>query len=180
MTVNKMPNNEEHAQHSYQRYGLYAEDLHQWMDEPSRLYGPSHRWVRHQNNDVRNPPQIYVDEYGLERTRDVMMDHILLDGRGSKRTNARANSHLEGIASPPMTLKLMISYIIIGGGIGGVFGGGSSIEFGAILGMIAASAIFGFTYLLIHSDAVQAGGGWKEFAHELWTRDLPWHTKEIE
>lgn len=80
-----MPNNEEHARHSYDRYGLHAEDLHRWMDEPHKLYGSSHRWVRHQNDDVKNPPKWAIDKYGLERTRDVMMDHILLDRDTTER-----------------------------------------------------------------------------------------------
>ena len=53
------------------------------MDEPYELYGPSHRWIRHDirklRSDPRYIPQEFVDKYGLELTRNIMVDHILLD-----------------------------------------------------------------------------------------------------
>lgn len=33
-----MPNNEEHCQHSLKRYGTRGNDIHTWIDEPSRMY----------------------------------------------------------------------------------------------------------------------------------------------
>jgi hypothetical protein len=46
------------------------------MDEPSQLYGPSHRWTRHNAKFI---PQRFIDKYGEELARAIMIDHILLD-----------------------------------------------------------------------------------------------------
>ena len=77
-----MPNNEVHSDHSYERYRVKARDLHRWMDEPSELYGISHRWSRHDTSFI---PQIFIDKYGKDLALAIMEDHILLDKRSSNR-----------------------------------------------------------------------------------------------
>jgi len=71
-----MPSNEEHQEHTFQRYGIRAEDIHRWMDEPWVLYGQQHRWTRH---DLKIIPKVFIDKYGEELTKQIMIDHILLD-----------------------------------------------------------------------------------------------------
>ena len=83
-----MPNNEVHSDHSYERYGNKASDLHRWMDEPYELYGVSHRWSRHNTSFI---PQIFIDKYGKELALAIMEDHILLDKRANTRENANNN-----------------------------------------------------------------------------------------
>lgn len=72
-----MPNREEHCRHSFEMYGVRAEDVHAWMDEPSKIYGPRHRHTRH---DLKLIPMKFVEKYGEELARAIMLDHILLDG----------------------------------------------------------------------------------------------------
>ena len=58
-----MPSNEEHAEHSFKRYGVRASDIHRWMDEPWKIYGEKHRWTRHKADFI---PQMFIDKYGEE------------------------------------------------------------------------------------------------------------------
>lgn len=81
-----MPNNEEHAQHCYNRYGIHARDLHHWMDEPSLMYGVNHRRFRH-NPDY--PPKWAVEKYGYETAQNVMLDHIYLDRKRTRQGAVR-------------------------------------------------------------------------------------------
>jgi len=78
-----MPSNEEHSEDTFRRYGVRASDLHKWIDEPSELYGASHRWVRHNIRKLRSDPNYipkeFVEKYGEELARNIMIDHILLD-----------------------------------------------------------------------------------------------------
>ncbi len=70
-----MPNNEEHAWNTYQLYGLWARDLHAWMDEPCEKYGYWHRKYRHKPH----PPDWAIQKYGLGNAEKIMLDHIFLD-----------------------------------------------------------------------------------------------------
>jgi hypothetical protein len=70
-----MPNNEEHAWNTFQLYGVWARDLHAWMDEPSEKMGIWHRKKRH----TVSPPDWAVVKYGLEIAEKIMLDHIFLD-----------------------------------------------------------------------------------------------------
>lgn len=72
-----MPNNDEHSKHTYDIYGVRGEEIHKWMDEPSRLYGASHRKTRHDPD--QSIPKIFVEKYGEELARNIIIDHILLD-----------------------------------------------------------------------------------------------------
>lgn len=78
-----MPNNEEHAQHSYRRYGVFARDLHSWMDEPSQTHGASHRRFRH---DADQPPKWAVEKYGFETAQNIMLDHIYMDKKAQEQS----------------------------------------------------------------------------------------------
>ena len=78
-----MPNNEEHCKHTLNLYGVRGEDIHRWMDEPSQLYGSSHRWVRH--DKYQEVPESFIKKYGETLARDIMMDHILADQIENKR-----------------------------------------------------------------------------------------------
>jgi hypothetical protein len=72
-----MPGNEEHCVATLERYGVRAEEVHRWMDEPCRLYGVSHRKTRH---DFNQPiPDEFVRRYGEAMARNIMNDHILMD-----------------------------------------------------------------------------------------------------
>jgi hypothetical protein len=73
-----MPSNEEHAQHTYRLYGIWAYDLHEWMDAPSTWYGPNHRVYRHNVN--KPPPFSAIKKYGYEMARKLQIAHLRLDG----------------------------------------------------------------------------------------------------
>ena len=75
-----MPGNEEHSNDTLKRLGVRASDLHEWMDEPSKLYGSSHRMYRH---DPDCPPEWALMKYGLELSQKIMRAHIELDHRFS-------------------------------------------------------------------------------------------------
>lgn len=63
------------------RYGVTGSDIHAWMDEPSQLYGSSHRWTRH---NAKMVPKKFIEKYGAELARAIMIDHILLDRKNYK------------------------------------------------------------------------------------------------
>ncbi|MBU0847291.1 hypothetical protein KKH23_08935 [Patescibacteria group bacterium] len=71
-----MPNHNEHCKHTRELYGVDGAEIHTWMDEPSQLYGASHRWIRH---DLSLIPKKFIDRYGKELAKQIMLDHILLD-----------------------------------------------------------------------------------------------------
>jgi len=72
-----MPSSKEHREHTFSIYGVDGASIHKWMDEPWRLYGPSHRKVRHDKN--QELPQALIDEHGAKLAKNIMIDHILLD-----------------------------------------------------------------------------------------------------
>jgi len=104
-----MPNNEEHAQHSYQRYGYHARDLHQWMDEPAYTYRGSHRRFRH-NPD--HPPQWAIEKYGFETAQNVMLDHIHLDKKESKRNGISVEFELVNIVDVTTPKGVSVGIVI--------------------------------------------------------------------
>ena len=71
-----MPSNEEHSKDTFEKLGVSAYDLHNWMDEPSSWAGYLHRFYRH---DPNKPPKWAVEKYGLELTKKVMQEHLELD-----------------------------------------------------------------------------------------------------
>ncbi len=77
-----MPSNKEHWRHSFKRYKVMAEDIHTWMHEPCVLYGTSHRKVRHDFN--QEIPLEFIEKYGEELARNIMIDHIRMDLKGGE------------------------------------------------------------------------------------------------
>ena len=71
-----MPGNYEHCQHTLRTLNCEARELHTWMDEPWARLGPDHRFLRH---DPMDPPAWAVEEYGLDKARLIMEDHVKLD-----------------------------------------------------------------------------------------------------
>ena len=71
-----MPDNEAHSKRTYEKYGVYASDLHSWMDKPSEWAGSLHRFYRH---DPGNPPRWAVEKYGYDLASDLIQDHLQLD-----------------------------------------------------------------------------------------------------
>jgi len=69
----------EHCNLTFSRYGVYGRDIHIWMDEPIKLYGPNHRHVRHDPN--QQIPIEFILKYGLELARNIMLDHLLEDAK---------------------------------------------------------------------------------------------------
>lgn len=113
-----MPNHEEHCQHSLELYGVRADDVHTWMDEPSSLYGSSHRWTRH---DLALIPRKFIDEYGEELTRQIMLDHILLDRQWEVGPSVRITATAAGVkvfSGPRDPVKpALISFTVWGFGL---------------------------------------------------------------
>lgn len=55
------------------------------MDAPYKQFGPSHRWMRHNAEDIKNPPKAFIEKYGLVLTRNIMYDHaFVLDKKPPK------------------------------------------------------------------------------------------------
>ena len=71
-----MPSKTEHCTHTLDRYGVTGEDIHSWIDEPSRL-GGNHRRFRHDPD--QEIPKIFIDKYGEQLARNIILDHIYLD-----------------------------------------------------------------------------------------------------
>jgi len=69
-------NLEEHCSHSLTRYGVEGRDVHQWMDEPVKIYGFQHRKLRHL---IDKPPQFAIDKYGLILAQNIILDHLIAD-----------------------------------------------------------------------------------------------------
>lgn len=72
-----MPNNEEHAQHTYRLYRIWANDLHEWIDAPSKTHGQGHRRFRHSPH--RPPPLSAIEKYGYDMARKIQLAHFKLD-----------------------------------------------------------------------------------------------------
>jgi hypothetical protein len=93
-----MPNNEEHCLHSLKRYNVSGNDIHAWIDEPSRLYGTSHRKVRHGLEDLKIAIKIFGEKYGDDVVRNIYLDHIFLDSKETDNTTSKPEPQ-----SPPIT-----------------------------------------------------------------------------
>lgn len=73
-----MPNNEEHTQHTYTLFRIWANDLHRWIDAPSKTHGQGHRRFRHSPH--RPPPLSAIEKYGYDMARKIQLAHFKLDG----------------------------------------------------------------------------------------------------
>ncbi len=72
-----MPKNPDHSKYTFRIYGVTGSDIHRWIDEPSRKYGPSHRKFRHHSDDEL--PQWIVDNYKPGLARKIQLLHYELD-----------------------------------------------------------------------------------------------------
>lgn len=96
-----MPNNLEHCQRSLERYGVEGEDIHSWMDEPAKIYGSVHRLLRHELDWI---PKQFIDKYGEDLTRNIMLDHVSFDKKSIslRRTPEKGRSYIKlGIETIP-------------------------------------------------------------------------------
>src|SRR5208283_5650004 len=76
-----MPSHEEHCKHSFERYGVRGDDIHTWIDEPCRIYGVSHRKVRHGLDDLDIAVKTFGAKYGDDMVRNIYLDHQFLDSK---------------------------------------------------------------------------------------------------
>jgi hypothetical protein len=81
-----MPNHEEHCRHSEKTYGFRGDDIHRWIDAPSRFLGGSHRSERHDPKDVEMAIQVFGSKYGNEIVREIFNDHLVLDAEERNRS----------------------------------------------------------------------------------------------
>ncbi|MGD6852476.1 MAG: hypothetical protein ACQCN6_10505 [Candidatus Bathyarchaeia archaeon] len=97
-----MPDNEIHCKHTLENYGIDGKEIHIWIDEPCKIYGSSHRQVRHNVEGIKDAVRIFGAKYGEEIVKKVMIDHILLDAEFEKQ-----NKVIEGIVEikPIQTVK---------------------------------------------------------------------------
>jgi len=58
-------------------YGVDGKIIHDWMDKPVLLTGPHHRAHRHDINIEL--PKKFIDKYGEELARNILVDHLILD-----------------------------------------------------------------------------------------------------
>jgi len=72
-----MPSLREHCLLTEQRYGVTGMDIHKWMDEPVKLFGPTHRLVRH--DKYQELPKQFIEAYGSDLAYNIMLDHLLAD-----------------------------------------------------------------------------------------------------
>ncbi len=72
-------NLEEHCQHSFERYGTRGEDIHAWIDEPSRLAGASHRRFRHDMATLQVAVRMFGAKYGAQMVENIFLDHLRAD-----------------------------------------------------------------------------------------------------
>ncbi|MCJ7633013.1 hypothetical protein MUP77_11560, partial [Candidatus Bathyarchaeota archaeon] len=74
-----MPTYEEHCQHSLARYGVRGDDIHRYLDEPSRRFGQSHRQFRHDTETIKLVGKLFGSKYGKEMAENIALDHITAD-----------------------------------------------------------------------------------------------------
>ena len=69
-----------HEKHTLNIYGITGHNFHVWIDEPVRITG-NHRKYRHDPN--QEIPKCFVDEYGENMARNILLDHICFDKKES-------------------------------------------------------------------------------------------------
>jgi len=74
-----------HEEFSLEKYGKKFTELHQWMDEPVKIYGPSHRRYRH---NIKRTPKEAKELFG-EDADLACIDHIVLDRIEEKDTEQK-------------------------------------------------------------------------------------------
>ena len=82
-----MPNCQEHCADSQKKYNYDFEELHIWMDEPSRIAGGKHGSFRHELFKTPEEAEKIFWEKTPERFRpyikNAVLDHIMLDSLDS-------------------------------------------------------------------------------------------------
>lgn len=86
-----MPQHEEHCVHSEKRYGVRGDEIHAWMDEPSRISGGSHRNFRHDLNSLPTAIQIFGKLYGAEVVENIFLDHLKADSEENRKHERESN-----------------------------------------------------------------------------------------
>ncbi|HEY4699380.1 MAG TPA: hypothetical protein VIH27_03310 [Nitrososphaerales archaeon] len=81
----KCPDNKEHSEHSLKRYKIKGEDIHAWMDEPSRIAGQSHRNYRHDLKSLPMAIRIFGEKYGAEVVENIFLDHLKADSEEDRK-----------------------------------------------------------------------------------------------
>ena len=80
-----MPNHEEHCLHSEKRYGVRGDEIHAWIDEPSKVSGGTHREYRHNLNSLQTAIQIFGKSYGAEMVENIFLDHLRADSEEKRK-----------------------------------------------------------------------------------------------
>lgn len=115
-----MSSNRKHSDRSRRRYGYGGEDVHRWMDEPFRLYGSSHRKVRHEPD--QEIPKVFLEKYGEELARNLMLDHILYDKSSEKPVAIFKATSGDVMAGVFFTLFLYLALLLLIYGLGRMLG----------------------------------------------------------
>jgi hypothetical protein len=92
--VNTTPNHEEHCQHSLKRYGIRGDDIHAWMDEPSRIAGATHRKFRHGLPNLPTAIQLFGKIYGPEIVENIFLDHLKADSEENRKNEQESRESL--------------------------------------------------------------------------------------
>lgn len=74
-----LPDHEEHCQHTLKRYNVRGDDIHSFIDEPSKLAGQGHRIYRHDTKTIKLVGEIFGGKYGREVAESIALDHITAD-----------------------------------------------------------------------------------------------------
>lgn len=71
-------NLKEHCKSTKKIYGVEGQDIHEWMDAPVKIIGPTHRKYRH-THDVELPLSILTKYPSKQLARDIVIQHLLDD-----------------------------------------------------------------------------------------------------
>ena len=82
-----MPDHEEHCKHSFKRYGVRGEEIHSWLDEPSKVFGGFHRQLRHNYETINEAVKFFGEKYGSETVRNIVTDHFIADSEQDGQNN---------------------------------------------------------------------------------------------
>ncbi len=95
-----MPDLNIHMEQSLFYYGYDFKELHQWIDDPSKLYAGSHRVVRHDIDDIKLVLEIFKDKVPEKYRmfiRDAFLDHLILDRLTTKQNQKRKSNDIKDI-----------------------------------------------------------------------------------
>lgn len=94
-----MPLNDEHVQHTLKKYDVMGDDIHKWMDEPSRIAGNDHRRFRHDPD--QEIPSCFIEKYGEDLARNILLDHIYLDTLNKSEISPITKNKQPSCEKPP-------------------------------------------------------------------------------